>query len=118
MNIVVMGVAGSGKTTIGRKLAPALHCALLECDGLHSEVGRWLGLKRESEVKRSDDERGSIEAASPFGWERYVGPEGAIIGVTRFGASALGPVVMREYGFTPEYVVDTVKAVLTRCAEP
>jgi transketolase len=62
--------------------------------------------------------RVSIEAASPFGWERYVGPEGAIIGVTRFGASAPGPVVMREYGFTPEHVVDRVKAVLTRRAEP
>jgi transketolase len=62
--------------------------------------------------------RVSIEAASPFGWERYVGPEGAIIGVTRFGASAPGPVVMREYGFTPEHVVDTVKAVLTRRAKP
>jgi transketolase len=62
--------------------------------------------------------RVSVEAASPFGWERYVGPEGAIIGVTRFGASAPGPVVMREYGFAPEHVVDTVKTVLTRCAEP
>ena len=47
--------------------------------------------------------RVSIEAASPFGWERYVGLEGAIIGVTDFGASAPGPVVMREFGFTPEH---------------
>ena len=35
--------------------------------------------------------RVSIEAAAPFGWERYVGLEGAIIGVTDFGASAPGP---------------------------
>ena len=34
--------------------------------------------------------RVSIEAASPFGWERYVGLAGAIIGVNRFGASAPG----------------------------
>ena len=40
--------------------------------------------------------RVSIEAAAPFGWERYVGLEGAIIGVTDFGASAPGPVVMRR----------------------
>jgi transketolase len=56
--------------------------------------------------------RVSIEAASPFGWERYVGLEGAIIGVRNFGASAPGPVVMREYGFTTEHVVLAAKAVL------
>jgi transketolase len=56
--------------------------------------------------------RVSIEAAAPFGWERYVGPEGAIIGINRFGASAPGPIVMREFGFTPEHVVETAKALL------
>jgi transketolase len=60
--------------------------------------------------------RVSIEAASPFGWERYVGLEGAIISVTHFGASAPGPVVMREFGFTPEHVVETAKAVLKQIA--
>ena len=58
--------------------------------------------------------RVSIEAASPFGWERYVGPKGAIIGVDRFGASAPGPVVMEHYGFTVEHVVATAKAVRGR----
>ncbi len=58
--------------------------------------------------------RVSVEAASPFGWERYVGWEGAIIGVNRFGASAPGPVVMRELGFTLEHVVNTAKAVLEK----
>ncbi len=58
--------------------------------------------------------RVSIEAASPFGWERYVGLEGAIIGVYTFGESAPGPVVMREFGFTQEHVVRTAKAVLKR----
>ena len=58
--------------------------------------------------------RVSIEAASPFGWERYVGPEGAILGVNHFGASAPGPEVMARYGFTVENVVATAKAVLAR----
>ncbi len=58
--------------------------------------------------------RVSIEAGSPLGWERYVGWEGAIIGVNRFGASAPGSVVMRELGFTPEHVVDTAKAVIEK----
>jgi transketolase len=58
--------------------------------------------------------RVSVEAASPFGWERYVGLRGAIIGVNRFGASAPGPVVMREYGFTVDNVVKTAKSILAR----
>jgi transketolase len=58
--------------------------------------------------------RVSVEAGSPFGWERYVGPGGAIIGVDRFGASAPGPEVMARYGFTVEHVVATAKAVLGR----
>jgi transketolase len=51
----------------------------------------------------------SIDAASPFGWERYVGSDGAIIGTAHFGKSAPGPVVMRESGFTPEHIVETAR---------
>ena len=58
--------------------------------------------------------RVAIEAASAFGWERYVGQDGAIIGVDTFGASAPGPVVMREFGFTPEHVVETAMQVVAR----
>jgi transketolase len=58
--------------------------------------------------------RVSIEAASAFGWERYVGPGGRMISVNHFGASAPGPVVMREFGFTPDHVVETAKALLTQ----
>ena len=69
---------------------------------------------RDSVLPPSVRARVSIEAAAPFGWERYVGLEGAIIGVTDFGASAPGPVVMREFGFTPEQVVEAAKRVLKR----
>jgi transketolase len=58
--------------------------------------------------------RVSVEAGSPFGWERYVGPAGAIIGIDRFGASAPGPEVMAHYGFTVEHVVAAAKSVLAR----
>jgi transketolase len=58
--------------------------------------------------------RVSIEAASPFGWERYVGLDGAMMSVAEFGASAPGPVVMREFGFTTERVVELAKRVLGR----
>jgi len=69
---------------------------------------------RDTVLPPSVRSRVSVEAASPFGWERYVGLEGAIIGVNRFGASAPGPVVMREYGFTAEHVVETAKAALKK----
>lgn len=69
-------------------------------------------LYRDTVLPPSVRARVSIEAAAPFGWERYVGLEGAIIGVTDFGVSAPGPVVMREFGFTPEHVVDVAKRIL------
>jgi transketolase len=56
--------------------------------------------------------RVSVEAGSPLGWERYVGLEGAIIGLNRFGASAPGEIVMRELGFTPEQIVKVAKSIL------
>lgn len=62
--------------------------------------------------------RVSVEAGASVGWERYVGREGAIIGVDRFGASAPGPVVMREYGFTVDHVVEVAKEVLARMGGP
>jgi transketolase len=54
----------------------------------------------------------SIEAASTFGWERYVGWNGAIIGLNRFGASAPGEVVMREFGFTVENLLAHARPLL------
>ncbi len=56
--------------------------------------------------------RVSVEAGSPLGWERYVGLEGAIIGLNRFGASAPGEIVMRELGFTPDHIVKVAKSIL------
>ncbi|MGD0076803.1 MAG: transketolase [Candidatus Binataceae bacterium] len=67
---------------------------------------------RDTVLPPSVHARVSVEAASPFGWERYVGTQGAIIGVNRFGASAPASVLMREFGFTTDHVVETAKAVL------
>jgi transketolase len=46
-----------------------------------------------------------IEAGVSLGWRPYVGPGIAVIGVDRFGASAPGEIVMREYGFSVEHVI-------------
>ncbi len=56
--------------------------------------------------------RVSVEAGSTLGWERYVGLDGAVIGLNRFGASAPGEIVMRELGFTPEHIVKVAKSIL------
>ena len=59
-----------------------------------------------------DAPRVAVEAASTFGWERYVGPKGAVIGMTTFGASAPAPELYKHFGITAEAVVQAVKALL------
>jgi len=54
----------------------------------------------------------AIEAGVRQGWDRYVGPEGDVICLERFGASAPGDVTMRELGFNVENVLKHAKALL------
>jgi len=56
----------------------------------------------------------AIEAAVPLGWERYVGTKGAVMGVTRFGASAPYKVLAEKFGFTAANVVQRAKELLGR----
>jgi transketolase len=58
--------------------------------------------------------RVAVEAAASFGWHRWVGDQGEIIAIDRFGASAPGDRLFREFGFTPEHIVAAVKRVLGR----
>ena len=53
-----------------------------------------------------------IEAGSPVGWQSFVGPRIAVIGIDTFGSSAPGPVVMEHYGFTAENVCRQAHRVL------
>jgi transketolase len=53
----------------------------------------------------------AVEAGSSFGWDRYADE---VIGIDRFGASAPGPTVMAELGFTPEHVAERARALLGR----
>lgn len=69
---------------------------------------------KESVLPKSIKARVSIEALSVFGWERYVGQEGDIIGMTSFGHSAPGPVAMEKFGFNVENVVRRSKALIKR----
>jgi transketolase len=58
--------------------------------------------------------RVAVEAGATLGWERYVGDGGEVVGIDRFGASAPGDVVLREYGFTVENVVSAAHRTLRR----
>jgi transketolase len=56
----------------------------------------------------------AVEAGATLGWWKYVGSGGDVIGLDRFGASAPGPVAMKELGFTAENVATKAKALLQR----
>jgi transketolase len=53
-----------------------------------------------------------MEAAATFGWERYVGRCGGIIGMESFGASAPAGELMKHFGFTAENFVARAKEIL------
>lgn len=52
-----------------------------------------------------------IEAGVTFGWEKYAGPEGKILGIDHFGASAPGDRVLAEFGFTVDNVLKLISAL-------
>ncbi len=67
---------------------------------------------RDSVLLPSVKKRLAIEAGSPIGWYKYVGDEGDVLGIAKFGASAPAEVLMREYGFTVDHVVERAKSLL------
>ena len=54
----------------------------------------------------------AVEAGASMGWERYVGPQGRVIGIDRFGASAPGEIMMEKFGFTAENVVEKAREMV------
>jgi transketolase len=62
--------------------------------------------------------RVAIEEGAPFGWERWVGTEGAIMGMTTFGQSAPFADVETEFGFTVENVARVAREVASRAVQP
>jgi transketolase len=58
--------------------------------------------------------RVSVEAGTSFGWERYVGNDGACVSIDHFGASAPGERLFSEFGLTPENVAAAARGVLSR----
>ncbi|MGQ9699790.1 MAG: transketolase [Candidatus Bipolaricaulaceae bacterium] len=69
---------------------------------------------REEVLPKRVRARVAVEAGSPWGWERFVGLDGVVVGVPRFGASAPGPVVLERLGISADAVVRAVEKVLPR----
>ncbi|MEK5483397.1 transketolase [Viridibacillus sp. FSL R5-0888] len=66
---------------------------------------------KEAVLPKTITKRLAIEMGSSFGWHKYTGFEGDVLAIDKFGASAPGEIVMKEYGFTVENVVSKVKAL-------
>ncbi|MDT7816145.1 MAG: transketolase [Acidobacteriaceae bacterium] len=64
---------------------------------------------RESVLPASVTARVAVEQASTFGWERYVGTSGQVVGMNTFGASAPLKELQRKFGFEPSHVVAIAK---------
>ncbi|WP_396214379.1 transketolase [Exiguobacterium sp.] len=64
---------------------------------------------KESVLPKHITKRVAIEAGASLGWYKYVGTEGQVIGIDRFGASAPGDFLLKEYGMSVENVLATVK---------
>lgn len=94
--------------------------AKLAADGIEAAVvsmPSWDAFDRQSEeYKASVLPEGivkfAVEAGVPYGWSRYTGSEKNVLGITTFGASAPGGVMMEKYGFTVDNLVAKVKEVL------
>jgi transketolase len=59
-----------------------------------------------------EEYRSAVEAAVKFGWERWLGPRCAFIGMTGFGASAPGEALFPHFGVTPEKVAEAARSLL------
>lgn len=67
---------------------------------------------RDSVLLPGVEKRLAVEAGSSFGWERWVGDHGRVIGIDQFGASAPGPRMMEAFGFTVNHVIDEAMSML------
>lgn len=67
---------------------------------------------KEKVLPKKIRKRLAVEAGSPIGWCKYVTDDGDVIGITKFGESAPGEQVMKEYGFSVENVIAKAKSLL------
>ncbi len=99
----------------------------LQAQGLRSRVvsmPSWDIFEHQSQEYRDSvlppdvTARIAVEQASTFGWERYVGTGGRVIGMRTFGASAPLKALQKKFGFEPGQVVVTARELLARQRQP
>jgi transketolase len=73
---------------------------------------------RESVLPSEVTARVAVEQAATFGWERYAGPQGTVLGMRSFGLSAPMKVVAQHFGFEPEQIVAAVREQLAHRRGP
>jgi transketolase len=61
--------------------------------------------------------RFAVEAASPLGWERWVGATGDVLGLNRFGASAPYTDIYKHLNFTPEFIAQRARDLMDQGAQ-
>jgi transketolase len=125
----VLGDAPAGKPEViligtGSELSLCVSAyEQLIADGVRARVvsmPSWDLFEKQSDDYRNEvlpphvTARVAVEAASTFGWERYVGMAGMVIGMHRFGASAPLKDLLKKFGFTVENVVATAKRAMQR----
>jgi transketolase len=64
---------------------------------------------KESVLPSAVRKRVAVEAGATLGWYKYVGLDGVVIGLDRFGASGEGDELLKEFGFTAANIVKVVK---------
>jgi transketolase len=67
---------------------------------------------REFVLPRAVTARVSVEAGSSLGWDRWVGSEGAMLAIERFGLSAPAKDIFEHFGFTAEHVAELARGVI------
>jgi transketolase len=72
---------------------------------------------REEVLPRGVRARVAVEAGCPLGWERFVGLDGEVLGISRFGASAPGSVVLEKLGISVSEIIASAKRVLRGMAK-
>jgi transketolase len=120
---IIRPAKGERKATIlatGSEVAIAIEGQeLLAAQGIGAAVvslPSWELFEQQSATYRrdvlGDGVRVAVEAASPFGWERYIGPNGGFVGMTGFGASAPAAALYKHFGITGAAVAEAVKTRL------
>ena len=111
----------------GSEVNTALQASdILQSDGINVRVvsfPSWELFEKQPEdykgsvLPSSIKARVSVEAGVKQGWEKYVGDYGESISIEKFGASAPTDVLFKEYGFTPEKIVEMAQKVLNNIKE-